>query len=63
MGALSNRLPNFKNIIHVSSCDFPMLGFISGVKKGFPFQATCEATDALKTSEKFGLFGGGNKIK
>lgn len=57
VGALSNRLPKFKNTTQVPSYDFPILGFISEVKKGFRFQETCKAAGALKTSEKLGLFG------
>jgi len=56
VGALSNRLLNFINITQVPSYTFPILGFTSGVKKGFPFQETCKAAGALKTSEKVGLF-------
>lgn len=58
VGALSNRLPNFKNITQVPSYDFPILGFVSEEKKVFPFQETCKAAGALKTSEKVGLFFG-----
>lgn len=56
VGALSNRLPISKNITQVPFYDFPMLVFISEVKKGFPFQETCKAAGALRTSEKVGLF-------